>query len=337
MKIKTGARIALMAGLAGLIGLLVWQGVGDVAGVLVTAGWGLLIVTAFHLLPMLTSTLGWRLLMPPAGRPALIRLLAARWVGESVNSMLPVAQIGGEFAKARWIMHDGVVGSMAGASVVVETTITLMTQILFTLIGLIMLLFYLQHNTRLIMSIALGMVVIAALLGIFYSAQRQNLFERMAHLVEQVAGGAAWISLSGGAATLDQAIAGLYRHKKALAAASAWRLCSWLIGTGEVWLMMYFLGLPISWPDALMLESLGQGIRAAGFLVPGSLGIQEGGFLLLGAVLGIPPPTALALSLGKRVRELALGVPGLIVWQIGTGKRLWRHRQVAQATESGGL
>lgn len=187
---------------------------------------------------------------------------------------------------------------------VVETTITAMTQILFTLIGLVTLLFYLQHSM---------------------------------HLVEKIAGGAAWISLSCGAVKLDMAIVGLYRHKKALAAASAWRLCSWLIGTGEVWLVMYFLGLPISWPDALMLESLGQGIRAAGFLVPGSLGIQEGGYLLLGAVLGIPPQTGLALSLGKRVRELALGIPGLIVWQMGTGKRLWQRRPVAQATESGRL
>jgi len=334
---KTGARIALMAGLAGLIALLVWQGVGDVAGVLVTAGWGLLVVTVFHLLPMLTSTLGWRLLLPPADRPALIRLLAARWIGESVNGLLPVAQIGGEFAKARWIMHEGVPGSIAGASVVVETTITAMTQILFTLIGLVTLLFYLQHSMPLVIAISLGTVVIAVLLFIFYSAQRQSLFEKTAHLVEKIAGGAAWISLSGGAVKLDMAIVGLYRHKKALAAASAWRLCSWLIGTGEVWLMMYFIGLPISWPDALMLESLGQGIRAAGFLVPGSLGIQEGGYLLLGAVLGIPPQTALALSLGKRVRELALGVPGLIVWQMGTGKRLWQRRQVAQATESGHL
>jgi len=102
--------------------------------------------------------------------------------------------------------------------------------------------------------------------------------------------------------------------------ASAWRLFSWFLGIGEVWLIMYFLGHPISLMEALLLESLGQAIRAAGFLIPASLGIQEGGFLLLGTVLGIPPQTALALSLGKRVRELALGIPGLIVWQIGTWK-----------------
>jgi hypothetical protein len=38
------------------------------------------------------------------------------------------------------------------------------------------------------------------------------------------------------------------------------------------------------------------------------------------------PETALALSLVKRVRELLLGVPGLIVWQIAEGRHWLRKR-----------
>ena len=34
----------------------------------------------------------------------------------------------------------------------------------------------------------------------------------------------------------------------------------------------------------------------------------------VGAVFGLPAEMALAISLSKRVRELALGVPGLLVW-----------------------
>jgi hypothetical protein len=37
---------------------------------------------------------------------------------------------------------------------------------------------------------------------------------------------------------------------------------------------------------------------------------------MLGRVVGIAPETALALSLAKRVRELVLGIPGLIAWQL---------------------
>jgi len=334
MSMKTGTQLGLMTGLTILISLVIWQGIDEIATALIAAGWGLLTVTAFHLIPMLSSSMCWHTLFPSGQRPRLLRLLQARWIGESVNSLLPVAQVGGELAKARWMMHYNVQGSTAGASVVVELTITLMTQILFTIIGLTLLLLQVEPNLNLILAIISGMSAFGALLVIFYSAQRQQFFGKIAYQVERIAGGREWMALSGGADKLDQAIAHIYGNKQVLATASVWRLISWLIGTGEVWLLMYFFGMPVSLLEALLLESLGQAVRAAGFLIPASLGIQEGGFLLLGAVLGIPPQTALALSLGKRVRELILGLPGLITWQIGTGYRLWRRRQAEQAPET---
>ena len=67
---------------------------------------------------------------------------------------------------------------------------------------------------------------------------------------------------------------------------------------------------PVSWSDALVLESLGQAIRGAAFAIPGSLGVQEGGYLLLAPLAGLPPEAALALSLAKRAREVLLGRAG---------------------------
>jgi len=72
------------------------------------------------------------------------------------------------------------------------------------------------------------------------------------------------------------------------------------------------LGHPVSWLAALLLESLGQAIRGAAFAVPGALGVQEGGYLLLAPLAGLPPDAALALSLAKRAREILLGLPGLL-------------------------
>jgi len=324
---KITVSFALLAGLALLTILIAWQGFGEVAGTLTTAGPGLLVVTAFHLIPMLANTVAWRCLFQPADRLSGSKLLIARWVGESVNSLLPVAQVGGELAKARWIMPHGIAGRIAGASVVVDLTITVLTQIIFTIIGLTLLILRLGRDD-IIIPVITGTAIISLLLAAFYIAQRKGMFEKAAYLIERIAGGREWLSLSGGAATLDQAIHAMYRHRGQLAAASAWRLLGWMMGTGEVWLMMYFLGFPVSIMDALLLESLGQAIRAAGFIIPASLGIQEGGFLLLGAALGIPPHTALALSLGKRVRELLLGFPGLAFWQFRKGRHLWKqHRQ----------
>jgi uncharacterized membrane protein YbhN (UPF0104 family) len=98
------------------------------------------------------------------------------------------------------------------------------------------------------------------------------------------------------------------------------------VGAGEVWLALHFLGQPVTWLEAVLLESLGQAVRSTAFAVPGALGVQEGGFLVLGRLLGLPPEVALAVSLVKRVRELLLGVPGLLAWQLAAGRRLLRRR-----------
>ena len=50
-------------------------------------------------------------------------------------------------------------------------------------------------------------------------------------------------------------------------------------------------------------------------MIPGALGVQEGGFLVVGAVLGIDGTTALALATARRLRDLIVFFPGLISWQ----------------------
>jgi hypothetical protein len=89
------------------------------------------------------------------------------------------------------------------------------------------------------------------------------------------------------------------------------------------------LNSPVSWRDALLLESLGQAIRGAGFAIPGSLGVQEGGYLLLAPLAGLTPNIALALSLAKRARELLLGLPGLLYLHMS--EQAWRRRRTATA------
>ena len=80
----------------------------------------------------------------------------------------------------------------------------------------------------------------------------------------------------------------------------------------------------------IMLESLAYAIRSAAFFVPAAAGVQEGGYILVGAALGLGPEFALALSLMKRARELTLGVTGLIAWQWFEGHLLMRARRMTR-------
>ena len=127
---------------------------------------------------------------------------------------------------------------------------------------------------------------------------------------------------TGRAEAIDEAVVATYRRRSALTLSSLLRLVGWVAGVGEVWLTMWALGRPLSLTDAFILESLSAGVRGAAFMVPGALGAQEGGLVLFGALLGIPADLALAISLAKRVRELALGLPGLAAWQWVEGRRL---------------
>ena len=86
------------------------------------------------------------------------------------------------------------------------------------------------------------------------------------------------------------------------------------------------MGHPVGIVEALVIQSLGRAVRSAAFMVPGGLGVQEGGYMVIAGLLGLGPDVGLALSLVKRVREIAVGVPALLAWQWAEGRRWWRGR-----------
>ena len=108
------------------------------------------------------------------------------------------------------------------------------------------------------------------------------------------------------AEAVDTAVHEMYRERGKVAASFALSLVGWIVGTGEVWLALRLLGHPVDWTDALILESLGQAIRGAAFAIPGSLGVQEGGYLLLARLVGLPPEVgARAVARQARARTAA--------------------------------
>ncbi len=321
-RIKSSALLLLFLGLAAAAALILWQGAGEVARAFAAIGWGLVGVALFHLIVVAIDTLGFRVLIGRRHRPAYARLVWMQWVGEAVNSLLPVAQIGGELVKSRLLYAERVPGPRAGAYIVVNLTLGVFAQVLFTLLGVGLLVAREGSTNGIAANAAIGAALFAALLGAFFLAQRLGLFLFATRLLERLVSGREWLKLVGGAKRLDAAIRVLYRNRRAVALSVLWQFLGWLVGVGEVWLILYFMGREVSVLDALLLESLGQAVRAAGFIVPGALGVQEGGFLLLGAAVGLAPEAALALSLGKRFRELFLGVPGFLSWQYAEGRRL---------------
>jgi hypothetical protein len=83
------------------------------------------------------------------------------------------------------------------------------------------------------------------------------------------------------------------------------------------------MGTPLGIGPVLAIESLLCATRSAAFAVPHSVGIQEGAYVVLGGLFGVAPEVALALSLLKRARDISLGLPALLAWQLIEGRRAW--------------
>src|SRR5512143_4317957 len=279
--------------------------------------------------------MGWRSLIPPGDRPRRRSMIRARWIGESINDLLPVLQMGGNVVKAWLLVDRSVKVDRAGASVVVDVTLVVLSQILFTLLGLVLVVPVLGSGKPLLVVLT-GAAILATLLAGFYIAQRRGFFSFIVRVSKRIFGGTEWSSVCHGASTIDTEVVRLYGERKTLIASGCWHMLSWFLGIAEVWIALHLLGQPVDIRTALLFESLGQAIRTGAFAVPGALGVQEGGYVLVGSALGIDPGVALGLSLVRRVRELLLGIPGLATWQASTIRRAFRKHAVSAKTDGPG-
>jgi putative membrane protein len=317
----------LTAGVLLFAGVLISQGLTAVFATLAVAGWGLPLVALLHLVPLGLDAASIRVMFDTTRvRSSLRDAILARWVGESANSFLPAGPIGGPVVMSRYFAQRGMSMRDAAAGVTVSTTLQALAQIVFALMGVAMLGAHAspgsEHAIRTPLIISGG--VLAFCLTGFYLMQRRGLFGKLMRALKRFGGKRDWSQITSEADAIDLAVQDAYARKGRMTASFLLSFAGWIIGTAEVYLILQLLQFPVGWGDALLLESLGQAIRAAGFAIPGSLGIQEGGFLLLAPLAGLRPETALALSLAKRAREVILGAPGLLYLHLS--ERGWRRR-----------
>jgi putative membrane protein len=331
MRIGPAVYLFFLAGVALFTFLLIQQGVRDVFEGIAAVGWWLVLILLCHLVPMVLDGGVWWALFPPEEAPRFRTIFWMRWVGESVSNLFPATQAGGDIVRARLAILKGASVPYSTGTVLVDITISVFTQACFSLVGAI---FFVMATgrTNLVGPLLLAAPVAVAIIVGFYSVQRLGVFHLIGRVVARCARDPKWKSLTGRAGAVDQALRQIYKRKHVLAACCIGTMVSWIVGAVEVWIALHAVGIPATFDKALILESVGQGVRSALFFIPGALGVHEGGYILIGQILGIPGHVALALALVRRVRELVFGVPGLFVWQFVEGDRLIRKAQETLST-----
>ena len=336
MKVPSRIRLTFyflaFAGAALFTTLLVREGVAQIGGAIATAGWAILAVVAYHFcVPLFLDSLAWWVLFPKAERPPLRRIYWMRWIGESVSTLVPSAAVGGDIVRARLAAIKGAPLPVAAGSVLVDLTLGVFTQAAFTLLGVVLLVQATGQRSFVGPTIIATIVGVAAVGG-FYYVQRRGMFRFLARMIAKLANSPEWQSLVQSGEMLDQTVRSLYANRRAVFGCCAWTILSLILNSGEIWIALRALHLHATIANAIILQSMAMTIRSAAFAVPAGIGVQEGGYLVVGNLLGIPGDTAFALSLIARVRELTFGIPGVIAWQLIEGRRLLRTRTAGAAS-----
>ena len=315
-----------LAGVALFIVLLIREGAEQVGLAIARAGWGLLGLILYHQVQTLTDAAGWLVLIPKQNRVRLSSSFFLHWIAASINDLLPTARVGGDIVLARVASMWGTPLRIATAAMIVDITIGVVTNVIFVVTACILLV---AATGRTDLARPAFVAVLTGTLAAagFYAVQRMGVFRWSATLASRLAKAPGSDSLVHGGEALDQTIRLVYARRRGVAGCYFFWILSRIIASGEVWIALWALGLRSSFTTAMILESAALAIRGAAFLVPGAVGVQEGGYILLGNLLGIPGEMALALSLVRRVRELALGIPGLAAWQLVEARHLWQSRR----------
>lgn len=320
--LKIAAIAITIAGLAATLALLGSVGLGEVFGILGRIGAARFVIyAAYTLLILLILGAAWQVLVPGG---SWFAFSWARTMREAATNVLPFSQFGGIVVGLRVLIASGVSQRNAYGSIIADQTAELAAQLVFTLYGAAGLLLVLQDRSDGgdLRSLALvGLGASLAIMLAFALAQRPML------TIAARIGGAILPGSAAAVVEVRDELDGIYRRRGRLIACFLLHLLAWVASGAGAAIALGFIGYDIPIAHVLVIESLIFTLRTAAFLVPGGVGLQEGAYVLIGPLFGLPAEAALALSLAKRARDLLVDGPAMLVWQISEARLLIASRK----------
>ncbi len=309
-----------MAGVL-LLGWLVYRmGPGILARNLAEVGWGFLLILALHAVTILLNVLSWQKVLGADARVPLRKLAPMLVAGDAVTTVNPMGLVGGSLVRASLLS-----GALAPREALISVLLASMTQFvgqaLFVLSGLpVALAMIREGRLRLALSVfCAGLLVLLGLVLLvgFSSGVQRWLSARLARIrwLDR-----RWASVPERWRSLVDAILTALRDRPGpfvLSVAASW--LAWQTGVVGTFVTLRLLHQGVSWAEALAIEVLGIAIEGALFFVPGKMGTQEGGRVLIFLAMGLPPAKGFALGFLRRIGEFAWALVGLAV--LGNSRR----------------
>ena len=318
--------LAAVLGAVGLIAAVAYAGVGSVAQAAERVGLaGLVIVALIHLPVIALTGSAWSFIGNRQSGASPWKFIWARYVREATAEVLPFSQLGGIVAGVRALGLAGLSGLSAMSSMLVDVIVEQLAKLPYVLAGAILLL---SGHHAASLRLATSAVLPAGALAVAVIVYRQRLLsmlEGAARLISR-----RWPAVRIGP-DIGQALRQVSAPDRRTTAAFATHTLAWMLGALETWIIFHLMGVAVTVTGALIIDSLFCGLRTFGFAVPAALGVQEAGYVLVCALLGIAAAPAVACSLIRRAREWVTGIPGLGIWQLIESRRAFAGAAVSAA------
>lgn len=319
----------LAVGVVLFVILLHKTGVSVVLKNIQTVGWmGIATLVILEVLAHTANTRAWWFTFAENRQSIRLQhLFRVRLAGEAINYLTPTA-MGGEFLKALLLkkklpLTDGL------ATVTIAKLSQAVALGVFIIGGLSLIVPRLNLSPMvqdgLILVIFMGIVA----LSLFFVVQRLGLFAGLLRILNYLRIRHRFLDrIEEPARILDHNIARFYAgHGKRFWASVFWFFLGWIIGVIETYLILDFLHLPATAFRAITIEVLSRLITSLLFFVPGNLGTQEGGQVLIFSLLGLDAVQGFSLGVIRRIREL--------IW-VGIGLLILAYYQQTLKAESNG-
>ncbi len=300
--------IFLLIGIALLVWAIQTVGLAELFTLLSKLGIGFIYILFIYSIVTLLDSLAWKynFTQSSAKQFNLWQIWRIRQIGEAYNVITPLGTLGGEPVKAQLLKeHHNIPRRQGLASQVVARTTFLAALIIFFIPGIFLTFKAEQISSQFQNTALAGMIVFSTAIFLFFLFQITGTLGRLSRWAENFA----WIkkstSVSDNIDALSDHISSFYKeHPKRIAISISYAFAGWVVGLAELYVAMYFLGIELTLAELWIIEALAQLIKVGSFLIPLSIGAQEGGFIIVFSAMGLPPSVGLTLSFVRRIREL---------------------------------
>src|SRR3954468_13081550 len=230
-------------GLVLAIAIIRYEGFGDVSRAFTAVGYGLITVTLLRAVEIAGAGTGWWIVFPSQARPSLRLCVWVRFIREAINVLLPVAQVGGEIVGARIMTFYKIPAGLAGATVLVDMLMQVVSLFLFVIVGVGILATY-GAADALVGSMMAGISLMGVALAGFFVAQRFGGAKLIDRALMTAARKIDCSSLANRASLHDNLVR-IYGDVPRFATALLVHIAVWFFGALEILVALELMGHPV--------------------------------------------------------------------------------------------